>query len=144
MDHYRVTIGTHGTMKGYRSMDTREFSYADLGPGHGIQMNRECDKAYEIELMRRIDVILDSFKSLYELEEHYNFLNPPNAEEKTIESLDERSIKDLNSMLEVVTFEDAQELKDTFSEIFSGRSHIRDYIVAAQILEAKGINIRNL
>lgn len=144
MDNYRITIGKSGSMKGYKAMISREFDYADFGGGHGIQVSKECDKAYEEELKRRISVILDSFKSLDELKEQYNFLNPPQALERNIITLNERCVREINSCMELVSFEDAEEIKETFRDIFKNRSHIKDYITAAQLLETKGINIRNL
>ena len=144
MDNYRIIIGKTGSMKGYKSMTSREFDYADFGLGHGIQVNKECDKAYEEELKRRISVILDGFKSLDELKEQYNFLNPPQALERNISTLNDRCIREINSCMELVTFNDVEEIKDTFRDIFKNKSHIKDYINAAQMLESKGINIRNL
>lgn len=144
MDNYRIIIGKTGPMKGYKSMTSREFDYADFGSGHGIQVNKECDKAYEEELKRRISVILESFKSLDDLKEQYNFLNPPQSLERDIITLNDRCVKEINSCMELVSFTDAEEIKETFHDIFKNRSHIKDYIVAAQMLESKGINIRNL
>jgi hypothetical protein len=145
MDNYRISIGKIGSMKGYKSMSSREFDFADFGSGDGIQVSRECDKAYEKELKRRISVILDSFASLDELKEQYNFLNPPQSLERNISTLNDNCLKEINSCMEISHFENVEELEKTFHHIFSNMpSHIKDYINAAQILETKGINIRNL
>lgn len=132
-------------MKGYRSISSRDFEYSEFSDRmSGIQVNRELDGAYENELKKVLSRVLDAFKAIDELEERYGFLNPPQKIYREILDLDQRSVDDINSCMELVSFADPEELKDTFKDIFANRSHYRDYITAAQMLENKGINIRNL
>lgn len=144
MDRYSVIISKEGTMEGYKSMTCREFDYADLGIGEGIQVSRECNPAYEEELKSRISKIFEAFESLYELKENYNFLNPAEPLTRDIHELSNSEVNKLNNYCGTIKFDSVEDLKNSFNSLFKTESEIKDYINLSLILEGKGFNVRSL
>lgn len=144
MDKYCISIGREKPLEDYFSVETRNFSYSEFTSlGRGIQTSRDCTPEYEEALIKLIQKVKESLNDIKVLDDNFGFING-GSPEREIESLHERCIREINSSMDIVTFADVEELKDTFQDIFAHKSHIKDYVLAALVLDAKGINLLKL
>lgn len=144
MDNFHISLGTDKPMEDYFSITSRNFNYSEFDSlGFGIQTSKDCTPEYEKELIRLLRKVKDALLDIKKLDDNFGFING-GSPDRDINSLHERCIREINSSMDLVSFADAEELKDTFQDIFAHKSHIKDYVIAAQMLENKGINVMKL